>query len=107
MSEVPANWFADGQHILTLATGTILVAGQAVQFWRQNVLNGRVLALHSFVQHNDKEILSEISTAQASLNKVVEAIVGRIDRRKSAPGAPIPTWANGGLGRRATDPPTK
>jgi hypothetical protein len=99
---VPANWFQDGQHLLVLGGGVIIFAGQAVQFWRQNVGNERVRELHNIVQSNDKEILGELSAAQRSLDKVVTAIVGRVDRRKSPPGKP-PIWANGGAGRRAGD----
>jgi len=103
--KVPANWFADGQHILTLAGGTLLFLGQALQFWRQTVGNQRVAALHRAVQHNDAEILGELSTAQKSLDKVVGVISGRSDRRLNPPNTPPPVWANGGLGRRATDQP--
>lgn len=98
------NWFADGQHILALGGGVLLLASQAAQFWRANVTSERVGALHTIVQANDKEILGELSAAQRSLDKVVSAMTGR-DRRKNPPGPP-PVWANGGRGRRATDAPT-
>ena len=96
---VPPNWFADGQHILVLVGTAVGVACQVAQFWRQNITNKNVRQLQNFVQANDKEILGEISAAQQSLNKVVESIAGRTDRRKPSTNTPMPG------GRRATDPP--
>lgn len=95
------NWFADGQHILALGGGALLFATQCVNFWRANVTNQRVGVLHQLVQDNDAEILGELSSAQRALDNVITTISGR-DRRKNPPG-PIPVWANGGRGRRASD----
>lgn len=96
-----ANWFADGQHVLQLAGGAIFVAGQALTLWRTFVIGRRQEVLHTLVHANDDLILSELSTAQKSLERVVATVAG--DRRKIC--APPPVWANGGLGRRATDKP--
>ncbi len=96
------NWFADGQHMLTLGGGTLIFVTQLVNFWRTTVMNQRVSALHHVITDNDKEILAELSVAQRSLNTVVDTITGG-GRRRNPPGTPPPSWANGGRGRRSGD----
>jgi len=95
----PPNWFADGQHILVLGGGVVIFAGQVVTFWRSNVTNQRVAVLQTSVAVNDCEILGELSKAQASLNKVIETLTTRPERRK----ADGPTFMVGG--RRSGDSP--
>jgi hypothetical protein len=99
---ITPNWYADGQHILALGGGALIFGAQVVNFWRQNVAGQRITALHRAVTDNDKEILDELSTAQKSLDAVVATITSR-ERRKAPSSTPPPAWANGGLGRRASD----
>ena len=76
------NWFADIEHIEILAGGAITLGLNAATLWRSVVLGQRQAVLRRMVEANDGVILTELSTAQKSLDTVVAALSGgRLDRR--------------------------